>query len=249
MSKISFEITELNHPIESTYDYLVKLLQESPDLPSGTVIHTDYQTAGRGQLNNSWFSSPRLNALPSIFLRLHRPLQQIWSISEVTALAVYKSYKEQLSSEDTIEIKWPNDIFVNDHKIAGILIHNALAEGCVAETIIGVGMNINEGVFPPELPQAISLRLVTGQTYDVKALLRQMLRHLGEQLARQDYAALHAEYNGLLYQRGVSARYRDVATEEEFDATIQEVSPQGQLVLTTAKGEERRYAFKEIVYL
>ena len=249
MSKISFEITELDHPIASTYDYLVKLLQERPDLPSGTVIHTDYQTAGRGQLNNSWFSSPQLNALPSIFLRLHRPLQQIWSISEETALAVYKSYKEQLSSEDTIEIKWPNDIFVNDHEIAGILIHNALAEGCVAETIIGIGMNINEGVFPPELPQAISLRLVTGQTYDVKALLRQMLRHLGEQLARQDYAALHAEYNGLLYQRGVSARYRDVATEEEFDATIQEVSPQGLLVLTTAKGEERRYAFKEIVYL
>ena len=249
MSKISFEITELNHPIASTYDYLVKLLQERPDLPSGTVIHTDYQTAGRGQLNNSWFSSPQLNALPSIFLRLHRPLQQIWSISEATALAVYKSYKEQLSSEDTIEIKWPNDIFVNDHKIAGILIHNALAEGCVAETIIGIGMNINEEVFPPELPQAISLRLVTRQTYDVKALLRQMLRHLGEQLARQDYAALHAEYNGLLYQRGVSARYRDVATEEEFDATIQEVSPQGLLILTTAKGEERRYAFKEIVYL
>ena len=249
MSKISFEITELNHPIESTYDYLVKLLQESPDLPSGTVIHTDYQTAGRGQLNNSWFSSPRLNALPSIYLRLHRPLQQIWSISEATAIAVYKSYQEQLSSEDTIEIKWPNDIFVNDHKIAGILIHNALAEGYVAETIIGIGMNINEGVFPPELPQAISLRLVTGQTYDVKALLRQMLRHLGEQLARQDYAALHAEYNGLLYQRGVSARYREVATEEEFDATIQEVSPQGQLVLTTTTGQERRYAFKEIVYL
>ena len=64
MSKISFEITELDHPIESTYDYLVKLLQEKPELPSGTVIHTDYQTAGRGQLNNSWFSSPRLD-LPS----------------------------------------------------------------------------------------------------------------------------------------------------------------------------------------
>lgn len=249
MSKISFEITELDHPIESTYDYLVKLLQEKPDLPSGTVIHTDYQTAGRGQLNNSWFSSPRLNALPSIYLRLHRPLQQIWSISEATAIAVYKSCQKQLSSEDTIEIKWPNDIFVNDHKIAGILIHNALAEGSVAETIIGIGMNINEGAFPPELPQAISLRLVTGQTYDVKAQLRQMLRHLGEQLARQDYAALHAEYNDLLYQRGIPARYRDVATEEEFDATIKEVSPQGQLVLTTAKGEERRYAFKEIVYL
>lgn len=176
-------------------------------------------------------------------------MPQIWSISEATAIAVYKSYKEQLSSEDTIEIKWPNDLFVNDHKIAGILIHNALAEGSVAETIIGIGMNINEGVFPPELPQAISLRLVTGQTYDVKALLRQMLRHLGEQLARQDYAALHAEYNDLLYQRGIPARYRDVATEEEFEATIQEVSPQGLLVLTTAKGEERRYAFKEIVYL
>lgn len=147
MSKISFEITELDHPIASTYDYLVKLLQERPDLPSGTVIHTDYQTAGRGQLNNSWFSSPRLNALPSIYLRLDRPLQQIWSISEATAIAVYKSYKEQLSSEDTIEIKWPNDLFVNDHKIAGILIHNALAEGSVAETIIGIGMNINEGAF------------------------------------------------------------------------------------------------------
>lgn len=249
MSKISFEITELDHPIASTYDYLVKLLQERPDLPSGTVIHTDYQTAGRGQLNNSWFSSPRLNALPSIYLRLDRPLQQIWSISEATAIAVYKSYQEQLSSEDTIEIKWPNDLFVNDHKIAGILIHNALAEGSVAETIIGIGMNINEGAFPPELPQAISLHLVTGQTYDVKNQLRQMLRHLGEQLARQDYAALHAEYNDLLYQRGIPARYRDVATEEEFDATIQEVSPQGQLVLMTTTGQERCYAFKEIVYL
>ena len=110
-------------------------------------------------------------------------------------------------------------------------------------------MNINEEAFPSELPQAISLRLVTGQTYDVKAFLRQMLRHLGEQLARQDYAALHTEYNDLLYQRGIRARYRDVATEEAFDATIQEVSPQGQLVLTTTTGEERRYAFKEIVYL
>lgn len=249
MSEIAFEIIHLDHPVDSTYSYLVKLLEERPDLPSGTVINTDYQTAGRGQLHNSWFSTPRLNALPSIYLQLHRPLQYIWSISEATAIAVYKSYKAQLSAEDSIAVKWPNDIFVNDHKIAGILIHNALEESQVAQTIIGIGMNINEEAFPQELSQAISLRLVTGRSYDVHALLKNMLRHLGEELARQDYDALHAEYNSLLYQRSTLACYRDVATQEVIEATIEGVSTQGELMLTTTAGEKRLYAFKEIVYL
>jgi len=249
VSEISFEIIQLDHPVDSTYNYLITLLQQRVDLPSGTVIHSDYQTAGRGQQSNSWFSSPGLNALPSVYLRLLRPLQYVWTISEATAIAVYKTYKTLLPEDIGLMIKWPNDIFLKDHKIAGILIHNTLMRGIVAHTIIGIGMNINEDSFPQDFPQATSLYLETGEIYDVQTVLKSLLIHLGEELSRTDYDSLHREYNTLLYRRGRLTYYRDATTREIFCATIEGVNPQGRLILATSTGEVRDYAFKEVVYL
>jgi BirA family biotin operon repressor/biotin-[acetyl-CoA-carboxylase] ligase len=132
------------------------------------------QTAGRGQGDHTWFSTPGKNLTFSYLLRysefLGHPLatDDALLITCVTTLGI-RDYL--LTHGVKADIKWPNDIWVDGKKICGILIENILEDGAIRESIIGVGLNLNETGWPEELPNPVSLTELTGKTYDPAAEL------------------------------------------------------------------------------
>lgn len=252
MNRIIFDIRQISEPIASSYELLKQWIHET-GVPSGTVVNAAYQTAGRGQGSNSWYSSPGKNLLPSLYMELTLPVERLWAISEAIALAVYETVHEIVGSRHQCYIKWPNDIIVDDRKISGILIHNELMGQGDVHTIVGIGLDVNEQTFPDELASlATSLSIVTGLQYNLEEVLNRMLRHIAYQIELAQSAQhhqLHERYNSLLYRKDRTALYRDVASETIFSGIIREVNAQGRLIISEVGGSERQYAHKEIAYL
>ena len=150
--------------VDSTNNELRRRL---PGLPSGTVLAARQQTAGRGQGDHVWLSSPSENLTFSILLRFREsvrlPAKRIGRINDVLCPLIV-SYLE--GHGITARIKLPNDIWVADRKICGILIENILSGDCVSESIIGIGLNLNQTIWPANLPNPVSIKELTGKTPD-----------------------------------------------------------------------------------
>ena len=156
-------------------------------------------------------------------------------------------------------IKWPNDIYVGDKKLAGILIENQLAEGKIAQTIVGVGLNVNQEKWEGNAPNPTSLRLLTQQTWEIEPLLQAFLRNLSEEM--QNLRAVKERYLQHLYRRKGWYFYeeREVSTQPtmnqasvtaaSFEAEFADVTPQGELCLRLRNGEEKQYHFKQIRFI
>ena len=148
------------------------------------------------------------------------------------------------------QVKWPNDIYVKNDKIAGILIENILSHDKISQTIAGIGLNINEDRFPEELPNPVSLRQITGKDYLLEQVLEKLLtaiRSRYEQVRHIDFAGLHAEYNSKLYLREVPSKFRK--DNKLFTASIIEVKTSGELMLKMQNGETGNFLFGEIQYM
>lgn len=144
-------------------------------LDNMSVLVADMQTAGRGQGDHKWHSRPGENLTFSVVARFGgssplAPLEVRDSllITQVITLAL-RLLLESYGLE--VRIKWPNDIYIGDRKICGILIENVLSGSQVAASIIGVGLNVNQNVFPPDLPNPVSLSLLTGRNYELDEVL------------------------------------------------------------------------------
>ncbi len=231
-------------------------------LPSGSVFAALRQSAGRGQRGNGWSAAAGENLTFSLLCRMERlPSRSQFSISRATALAL----TDYLASKGIrAMIKWPNDIYVGDRKICGILIENSIIGGSISSSIIGIGLNVNQTQFDG-LPNPVSMSLLTGVRYDLKAEIETLLHHLGARLAdvcRPDL--LERDYDALLYRKGVWKDYLDcrnlaaaslTATTSPVEGgrtirgCIEGVSPEGMLLLRTGNGLPECFAFKEIRYL
>ena len=234
--------------VDSTNSYLKNLLLDA-HLPEGMVVAADYQSRGRGQMGNSWFSSKGLNLLFSLLIYPDFiSVKEQFVISEMFALAV----KHTLDSfADGISIKWPNDIYHNDRKIAGILIENNIQGDRIKNTVIGAGINLNEEAFPETLPNPVSLRQITGKEYDRKEVLRLLLDEFFtryEVSKKGDFRPIYNEYMQGLYRAEGYHRFEDA--NGIFLGRISCVMPSGHLVLRLPDSEEERmYAFKEVKFL
>jgi BirA family biotin operon repressor/biotin-[acetyl-CoA-carboxylase] ligase len=162
--------------VDSTNNYTAKLVKDGK-IDSGAVILSDIQTEGRGQRSNSWQSRPFENLTFSFTLKpnLLNNISSI-TINHCVSLALFEFIKKQGCNP---QLKWPNDIYVNNLKIAGILIENNFNSGQVINSIIGVGVNINQQIF--DSLKATSLSLLTGKNYDVKGVLFDIIYHLNRQ--------------------------------------------------------------------
>ena len=128
----------------STNDYLLKLLKKK-NYEEGTMVHTNYQKNGRGQRNNEWLSENGKNLTFSFLLEPYVELSNQFFLHIITSISIFKTLlKINLKK---ISIKWPNDIYVNDKKIAGILIENLVYRKFIHKSVIGVGLNINQANF------------------------------------------------------------------------------------------------------
>ncbi len=213
----------------------------------GTVVYTHCQTAGRGQRGNSWEAEPGANVTMSMILRPDGvAAAEQFFVSEAVALAVATVVAQAIGDDasDDVRVKWPNDIYVADRKIAGILIENSLQGTAIETSIAGIGLNVNQRVFESDAPNPVSLFQLTGRTYDVEQLIRSIAYEILENLERP-MAEIHAEYKQHLWRRDGYHTY-STPGGTTFEACIADVAQSGMLRLQPAAGEPEWFAFKEV---
>lgn len=156
---------------DSTNTYASRLLH-AEHVSEGTIIYTNFQSAGRGQKGNRWESEDGKNLLISVILypEMVKPEGQ-FIISMFISLGIHDFLKMLITD---CRIKWPNDIYAGDDKIAGILIENSITGDKINYSIAGMGLNINQEVFPQELPNPVSVKMLTGKDYDLYHCLNQL---------------------------------------------------------------------------
>ena len=207
----------------------------SAEAPHGAALAAREQTAGRGQRGNSWEAEPGKNLTLSLMLRpdgLHASRQ--FELSEAVALGV-ADFLDSLGLEGVC-VKWPNDIYVGDRKICGILIENTLgSSGAILRAVAGIGVNINQTRFRSDAPNPVSVRQLTGKEYDLEELAEELVARILARLGRDN----HPEYRRRLWRGEGEWPWRD--GRGEFRAAIGEVLPDGRLELGG-----RLYRFKEV---
>lgn len=224
------------------------IAEHAAELETPSLVYALEQTAGRGQRGNSWESEPGKNLTASVMMVPEgiEPCRQ-FVISEAVALAVV-----DLLADYGLEakVKWPNDIYVGDKKICGILIEHSLLGHTITRTIAGVGINVNQAVFRSDAPNPVSVLQLTGEEHDIAAAAHLLGEKIEQRMAQTGNAeALHSEFLSRLW-RGDGGYYpfRDVRRGEEISARITGIAPDGILSLQTADGETRAFAFKEIEF-
>ena len=230
----------------STNIYLKELAQQEK-LEEGIVVSTTRQTAGRGQQNNSWESEDGKNITFSMLLCPDfLPLNQFFLLSEAISLGI----KDTLSNyTENISIKWPNDIYYKDQKVCGILIENELNGNRFSQSVVGIGLNVNQELFTSNAPNPVSLKQITGENFDLVILLDEVLRNClnwYEKLKQGQIQIIENSYFNSLYWNKDLHSYKD--SSGIFQATIEKVAPDGHLHLRIENGESRSYAFKEVEF-
>lgn len=232
--------------VDSTNTYLKNL--PPGDNEDWTLVTACYQEAGRGAGNNRWESEAGKNLLFS--LRTHPVFVEapdVFVLSASLALSVWHALQNYIQG---FSIKWPNDIYYGDRKIAGLLIENNLMGGKVQSCIMGVGINVNQMQFLSDAPNPVSLRQILGHEIPCSEVLHNFVgqfRSYYSRIQAHDYQALHDEFEGLLYRRNSTHAFRDA--NGTFTGRIAGVDPSGHLIITDAGGHTRRYAFKEVEYI
>ena len=146
------------------------------------------------------------------------------------------------------KIKWPNDIYVEDRKICGILIENSISGTLLSSSIVGIGLHVNQLSFSADIPNPIAMAMVTGQRYDIKSEIVTLLESV---FGRYDTISVKTgtDYLKRMYLLGEKRTYLDRLTGERFEGTILGVTENGLLRIGTAGGDEKHFGFKEIGYL
>lgn len=231
----------------STNKLLLESLDKGESFSNLYTIFTAYQSHGYGQIGNKWESEGGKNLLFSTLLYPDRvKATEQFFISEAIALAVAETLDSEMLD---VSVKWPNDIYWKSKKIAGILIENNLSGPYVKESVIGVGLNINQDIFLSSAPNPISMKNITGKEHDIRAILCVILEKF-EQLytmGLNNRAELHKRYISRLFRYNQNAMYTDA--NGEFLGSISSVEPDGHLHIIDIDGTDRRYAFKEVAYV
>jgi len=237
--------------IGSTNDYLKSELSNFKPFAEWTAIMARHQTAGKGQRGNTWLVPPNKNLTFSTFvLPKELLLSQHFFLNILVSLSICDWLENQGLQA---EIKWPNDIYLNGKKICGILLENTAQGNNIRQSIIGIGINVNQEEFPEEIQQrASSILLETGKTTpSLEVACAQILVHLQKRFfnfsgQNDQLKRLLDEYNKQLYQRGIPAYYS--SENKIFQGTIQKVDNEGQLYLTINE-KEKVFQFKELKFL
>jgi len=248
MSRIKWHRSD---SIGSTNTYLRELKGGDPAYDYEVAV-ADFQTAGRGQKGNTWESEQGKNLLFSILAHpCNIKVQEQFYISEAIALAVSDAVIAAVGPEfsDGVSVKWSNDVYWKDFKMAGILIENTLQGDRILDSVAGVGLDVNQEEFLSDAPNPISLKNITGREFDREALLGDIVgRFIGYmERAEQDRPEVDRLYRERLYRREGYHPFRD--EQGEFEACIEGIRPDGCLMLQTLGGEHRVYEFKQVQFI
>jgi BirA family biotin operon repressor/biotin-[acetyl-CoA-carboxylase] ligase len=235
--------------VDSTNNFLKETLSNSKPLPEGTVIMAESQYAGRGQQQNRWHSEPGKNLTFSILLTpSFLAINAQFDLTRVISLGVFDALEPLLGEK--LKIKWPNDIYYEDCKLGGILIENLLHGSQIKQAVIGIGLNVNQEHFPAIVPNAISIKQILQQDYDLRALLSEICGHI-----EAWYLKLKAEKTDLIRQAylkhiyWLNQKHDFSAKGSVFTAEIKNIKDEGLLVLEDNNSTVMEFSFKQIEFL
>jgi len=234
----------------STNTYAIELLKGVKPV-EGTVITAENQTKGRGQRGNEWDSEPLLNLTFSIILypTFLKPSENFF-LSKMVSLALLEVLTELLeTSHHDIKIKWPNDIMVNDKKIAGILIENILRHDHIQASVIGIGFNVNQTNFSTYSNNATSIANEGGKVFDKSMVLELVCSKIEKWYLniRQKPKKTDIPYFENLYKAGVVSIFND--GRNDFSGTIVDVEKDGKIKIIAANDDARFFDFKEVKFI
>jgi len=233
--------------LPSTNSYAASLLRKGK-VQDGTIVHTGFQTAGRGQGTNKWESEPGKNLLFSIILfPSSLKAERQFLISKVLSLGIMDFLSTFI---DDVTIKWPNDIYVRSDKIAGMLIENAITRDEIEHTIAGIGININQAIFRGGAPNATSLRLLTGKDQDLSGCFNKTLSAIDlryRQLHFEKRSKFSEEYLSSLYMYNKWAEFSDA--HGIFEGRIISVADSGRIQIEDRKSRIYEYGHGEVEFL
>lgn len=235
--------------VDSTNRYARELASElwaAAANQRAVAVTAEYQTAGRGQRGNSWTSHNGCNLLMSILVRPGAALcvANQFMLSQAVSLAMHRAMKE---CGIDVRLKWPNDIYVGDRKLAGILVELDCMGMYVEQAVIGIGLNVNQMDFPAMDRVPVSMKMLIGEDVsidDVLTLVLDSFEYYYDMLINGNGKQLASEYASLLLGLGEVRRFID--SNGEFMAVIVGVEPTGELILRRGNGLMSRYMFKEV---
>lgn len=213
----------------STNDYLKELSERLP-MPEWSTVRAGYQTIGKGQRGNSWQSLPDENLLVSYFLKptFIAPFAS-FDLNRMICNALLRLLNGY--GIDHVEIKWPNDIIVNRHKIAGVLIENSLSLKAVENSIIGIGLNVNQKAFSELKNPVISMSQILDMQLDLEEVFVRLTNELkvSYQNLQYDLVGLRSFFFQNLY--GVKNKFQYIHEGRRLEGKIMEISEEGRLAV------------------
>ncbi|MBN2637779.1 MAG: biotin--[acetyl-CoA-carboxylase] ligase [Bacteroidales bacterium] len=236
--------------LKSTNEVAVKLITEGTAV-EGTIISTTKQTQGKGQSNNSWESEKGKNLTLSLILEpaFLEPSRQFF-LTQFISLALVDTVKKYLP-KSPIRIKWPNDLYCGDKKMAGVLIQNFLKGNSIEFSVIGIGLNVNQTKFLSDAPNPVSMADITTNEFDLEIIQTDLLNavnyyyeEIKNEKGRTNVLTLYMNH---LYRYQITSTYQD--EQGIFTGRIKEVNSYGQLIIEDLTGKNRIYNFKEISFL
>lgn len=234
--------------VKSTNEYALNLLSKSKP-PEGTVISAYEQTHGRGQIGSLWESEPGHNLTFSIiFYPSFLPVAKQFALTQCLSLGIVDALKHFIPRG--LSLKWPNDIYVDNKKIGGMLLQNSISHTKMIHTIAGIGINVNQKLFHSEAPNPVSLWQVIGKETSLSALLTALCVGIERRylfLRSGNFSTIKKDYLENLYLFMKDSLFKR-PNGSLFSGRIVDVLPDGKLVIIHDKGEEV-FAMKEIIFI
>lgn len=236
--------------VSSTNLFAGKLIKSAAESDK-FFIRAGYQEQGMGQGGNGWESEADKNILGSMVLKPSgvSPENQ-FIITQAVSLGIL-SVVGNIVDRERLSVKWPNDIYYDDKKLAGILISNMISGSDIQWTIIGIGLNVNQLVFPAHVPRPVSLSLITGLVHDIDGLARDMLCaidfNLGQVIQPVSKIKIEHEYQDNLYRLNQWADY--LIGGKIIKAKILGVARYGLLELEMEGGRKEFFGFRQIEFV
>ncbi|MDG1804679.1 biotin--[acetyl-CoA-carboxylase] ligase [Flavicella sp.] len=235
--------------IESTNTFLKELVTNQV-VENYTVVSSECQSGGRGQMGAKWISEPGKNLLFSVFVKdVSLSLQDAVYLNYAVSIAIYNSFSAY--KLPNLKIKWPNDILADNKKLSGILIENSISNQVIQNTVIGVGLNVNQIEFSKELNKATSLKNILEYDIDKSELLNSLLLSLKTQIERctpVNFTVLKQEYLSKLYKMHTPSMFKNAA-KGVFMGKIVGVNSKGDLQIELEDESVENFGLKEVEFL
>ena len=246
MKKKSFTLNFDNRlffdTLSSTNDFALRLIQNS-SYNDGAIIVASYQTKGKGQRKNNWESSKNKNLLLSIILKSDLNVKDQFKLNICTSLAVRDFLAKYVNHH--INIKWPNDIIINNKKISGILIDNRINQSKIKHSIIGIGINVNQTQFSKNVLKATSLQKLNKKQYHLDDIEKDLLECIKFRYGNLDnFKNYIKEYNSFLFLKNKEVHF--LFSGKRLKGFIKSVNNSGHLVIQSGKSEHKIFSSNQL---